>query len=141
MVAAGAFFVGSMMLIPLLPTGFIPPDDNSQTQVYLELPPGSTLAQTTATAEAARAADHRSVDTCKSVYTTIGGGVAGSDPFAPAGAAETRKATLTILLTDARRHARASRASKTRSAPRWKRCPACAARSAWAARARNTSWC
>ena len=34
-----AFFVGSLALIPLLPTGFIPPDDNSQTQVYLELPP------------------------------------------------------------------------------------------------------
>jgi multidrug efflux pump subunit AcrB len=41
-------------LIPLLPTGFIPPDDNSQTQVYLELPPGSTLAQTRAAAEEAR---------------------------------------------------------------------------------------
>jgi multidrug efflux pump subunit AcrB len=37
------FFIGSLALIPLLPTGFIPPDDNSQTQVYLELPPGSTL--------------------------------------------------------------------------------------------------
>jgi multidrug efflux pump subunit AcrB len=35
---AAAFFVGSLALIPLLPTGFIPPDDNSQTQVYLELP-------------------------------------------------------------------------------------------------------
>ncbi len=35
----------------------------------------------------------------KSVYTTtIGGG--GSDPFAPQGAAETRKATLTLLMSD-----------------------------------------
>ena len=41
------FFFGSLALIPLLPTGFIPPDDISQTQVYLELPPGATLAQTT----------------------------------------------------------------------------------------------
>src|SRR5690606_31403614 len=40
---AGLFFIGSLMLIPLLPQGFIPPDDNSQTQVYLELPPGATL--------------------------------------------------------------------------------------------------
>ena len=30
-----AFFIGSLSLVPLLPTGFIPPDDNSQTQVYL----------------------------------------------------------------------------------------------------------
>jgi multidrug efflux pump subunit AcrB len=54
MVMATLFFFGSIALIPLLPTGFIPPDDNSQTQVYLELPPGSTLAQTLASAEQAR---------------------------------------------------------------------------------------
>ena len=45
------------------------------------------------------------VEHVKSVYTTIGGGSAGSDPFAPSGAAEARKATLTILLADARRPA------------------------------------
>ena len=54
MVLATLFFIGSVFLIPLLPTGFIPPDDNSQTQVYLELPPGSTLQQTLAVAEQAR---------------------------------------------------------------------------------------
>ena len=37
----------------------------------------------------------------KSIYTTtIGGGSAGSDPFAPPGLAETRKATLTVLLSE-----------------------------------------
>ena len=41
---------GCEAMIPLLKTGFIPPDDNSQTQIYLSLPPGSTLAQTTAAA-------------------------------------------------------------------------------------------
>ena len=96
---SAAFFIGSLALIPLLPTGFIPPDDNSQTQVYLELPPGSTLAQTRAASEQARQALAR-VEHVKSVYTTIGGGSAGSDPFASSGAAEVRKATLTILLTD-----------------------------------------
>lgn len=55
LIAAAAFFVGSIMLIPLLPTGFIPPDDNSQTQVYLELPPGSTLAETKAACPSKRA--------------------------------------------------------------------------------------
>jgi len=96
---AGAFFIGSLMLIPLLPQGFIPPDDNSQTQVYLELAPGSTLAQTRDTAEAARLLI-AGVKHVKSVHTTIGGGTAGGDPFAPQGAAETRKATLTIQLDD-----------------------------------------
>jgi len=69
---AAAFFVGSIMLIPLLPKGFIPADDNSQTQVYLELAPGSTLAQTRDAAEAARQLLTR-VDHIRSVYTTIGG--------------------------------------------------------------------
>ena len=95
--AALAFFVGSAALIPLLPTGFIPPDDNSQTQVHVELPPGATLAQTRAAAERARALI-TPVQYVKSVYTTIGGGAAGSDPFAPQGASEVRKATLTVLL-------------------------------------------
>ncbi len=98
-VAAFAFFIGSLFLIPLLPTGFIPPDDNSQTQVNIELPPGTKLAETQAAAEAARLLIAK-VEHVKSVYTTIGGGSAGSDPFAPGGAAETRKATLTILLTE-----------------------------------------
>ena len=98
-VAAGAFFVSSLFLIPLLPTGFIPPDDNSQTQVNLELPPGTKLAQTQAAAEAARLLIAR-VEHVKTVYTTVGGGAAGGDPFAASGAAEARKATLTILLTE-----------------------------------------
>jgi multidrug efflux pump subunit AcrB len=96
---SAAFFAGSIALIPLLPTGFIPPDDNSQTQVYLELPPGSTLEQTKAAAERARELIMK-VDHVRSAYTTIGGGSAGSDPFASLGAAEVRKATLTILLAE-----------------------------------------
>jgi len=99
MALSTAFFFGSVALIPLLPTGFIPPDDNSQTQVYLELAPGSTLEQTQVTAEQARLMIAK-VEHVKSVYTTIGGGSAGVDPFAPGGAAEARKATLTILLTE-----------------------------------------
>ena len=39
-IAATVFLVGSFMLVPLLPTGFIPPDDLSQTQVSISLPPG-----------------------------------------------------------------------------------------------------
>jgi multidrug efflux pump subunit AcrB len=99
MFAAGAFFFGSIMLIPLLPQGFIPADDNSQTQVYLELPPGATLQQTIATSEQARLLV-AAVPHVKSVYTTIGSGSAGSDPFAPQGAAESRKAALTIQLDE-----------------------------------------
>ena len=94
-----AFFIGSLSLVPLLPTGFIPPDDNSQTQVYLELPPGTKLAQTQASAEAARQLLSQ-VPHIKSIYTTIGGGAAGSDPFDTSGAGEPRKATLTLLMSE-----------------------------------------
>ena len=98
MAATAVFFVGSFMLVPLLPTGFIPPDDLSQTQVTLTLPPGATLAQTHARAEQARAlvAAHPQV---KQVYTAIGGGNSGGDPFAPAGLADVRKAVLTVNMT------------------------------------------
>jgi multidrug efflux pump subunit AcrB len=95
---AGAFFVGSVALIPLLPTGFIPADDFGQTQVSIELPPGSTFDDTFTAAEQARAIVGANPHV-KRVYTAIGGGASGSDPFAPRGAAEVRKATLTLNLT------------------------------------------
>ena len=98
MLATTVFFVGSFALVPLLPTGFLPPDDLSQTQVYVSLPPGSTFRDTHAAAEAARRIVERNPHV-RMVYTAIGGGAAGSDPFAPRAAAEVRKATLTINLT------------------------------------------
>jgi len=98
MFMALGFFIGSLMLVPLIPSGFIPPDDNSQTQVYIELPPGTTLSQTRKSAELARTLlkDVKSID---SIYTTIGGGTAGADPMA-GGVPEVRKATLTVLLAE-----------------------------------------
>ena len=98
-IAAVSFFVGSLFLVPLIPTGFIPPDDNSQTQVYVELQPGSTLAQTHAAAEQARSLISK-VESVKSVYTTIGGGSVGTDPFLGSATSEVRKATLTVLLAE-----------------------------------------
>lgn len=96
---AVGFFIGSLMLIPLLEKGFIPADDNSQTQVRIELAPGATLLETKNASEQARKI-LQGIQHVKSVYTTIGGGAAGTDPFAGGGTAETRKATLTILLDD-----------------------------------------
>ena len=86
------------LFIGAIPGAFLPPDDLSQTQISIELPPGSTYEQTAAIAEQARAAAaaHPHV---KLVYTAVGGGSAGSDPFAVGGAAESRKATLTLNLT------------------------------------------
>jgi multidrug efflux pump subunit AcrB len=99
MFSAIGFFVGSLFLVPLIPTGFIPPDDNSQTQVYLELAPGTTLAQTRVAAEQARTMISK-VPHVQSVYTTAGGGSVGADPFQGGASTEVRKATLTVLLDE-----------------------------------------
>ena len=99
MFAAIGFFIGSLFLVPLIPSGFIPPDDNSQTQVYVELPPGSTLAQTGVPQSEPRVLIGK-VNSIASIYTTIGGGSVGSDPFQGGAIAEVRKATLTVLLDE-----------------------------------------
>ncbi len=95
---AAAFFVGSLALIPLLPTGFIPPDDLAQTKLTIELPPGSTFDQTLERAEQTRVLLAKNPDV-RLIYTAIGGGSTGNDPFAPGGAPEARKATFLINLT------------------------------------------
>ncbi len=97
-IAAAVFFAGLLLLVPLLPTGFMPSDDLSQTQVHIELPPGSTFERTLAAAEQARALVQRNEHVVR-VYTAVGGGSAGADPFIPQGVAEVRKATLTLDLT------------------------------------------
>jgi len=93
-----AFFFGSFVLVGFLPTGFLPPDDLSQTQVTITLPPGSVYQQTFEAAEKARTIVERNPHV-KKIYTAIGGGAAGGDPFMSGGASEVRKATLTLNLT------------------------------------------
>ncbi len=41
-----ALLVGSIALLPLLPTGFLPKGDIGRSQIDIQLPPGSTLRQT-----------------------------------------------------------------------------------------------
>jgi len=47
LIAALLFFVGSLALVPMIPTAFMPAMDDGQTQVKIELAPGSTLDDTT----------------------------------------------------------------------------------------------
>jgi multidrug efflux pump subunit AcrB len=93
-IASMLFFAVSISLVSLLPTGFVPAADRGQTIVNVELPPGSTLAQTHGVAEQARLAAMR-VPGVKSVFSSIGGGSSG-DAFAPGAAAEARRAVLTV---------------------------------------------
>jgi multidrug efflux pump subunit AcrB len=92
--AAGLFFAASIALVGLLPTGFVPAADRAQTQINLELPPGSTLQETSRVAELARKAGMQ-VKGVTGVFSSIGGGSSG-DEFAPGAAAEARRAVLTL---------------------------------------------
>jgi len=99
LLATAVFFVGSFMLVPYLPTGFLPPDDLSQTQVTVTLPPGSTYEQTLAAAEEARLLVQQNSHV-KMVYTAVGAGSTGADTFTPGGGVpDATKATLTINMT------------------------------------------
>ena len=99
-IAAAVFFFGVLAgLTPFLPTGFMPPDDLSQTQITLRLPPGSTFEQTYAATRQAEALIKKHPQV-KVIYTTIGGGASGSDPFDPSSSSDVTKSTLTINLTD-----------------------------------------
>ncbi|AGY56648.1 efflux RND transporter permease subunit [Gloeobacter kilaueensis] len=50
LLAAFAFFAGTLLLAPLIPSGFLATTDRAQSILKLELPPGATLAQTDRTA-------------------------------------------------------------------------------------------
>lgn len=91
------FFVGSLALSGTLEKAFQPKDNQSQTQVSLTLPPGSTFAQSYAMVEQARLilAANSNVTL---VYAAIGGGSAAGNPFEPSGVSEVRKATLSVQL-------------------------------------------
>ncbi len=92
-------FIASLMIVPLLPKGFVPPADTALTSVVLELQPGSTLADTQAIAELARQRVAALPDV-KQVFTLVGAasGV-NSGPFQEGGGNDVRKATLTLTLT------------------------------------------
>ena len=96
-IASGLFFAGSIALVPLLPTGFVPSSDRGQTQITIELAPGATLAQTAAVAERARLAAIEDSNVT-GVFSSVGGGSSG-DAFAPGAAAEARRAVLTLTTT------------------------------------------
>jgi multidrug efflux pump subunit AcrB len=97
---SSVFFVGGLLLAATLPGSFMPPDDDSQTQITLTLPPGSKLHNTLALAERARNIVQKNQHV-KMVYTAIGAGNVGADPSESDGAsaANVRTAVLTINVT------------------------------------------
>ncbi|MFT3734300.1 MAG: efflux RND transporter permease subunit [Rhodocyclaceae bacterium] len=95
--AAVLFLLVSLTMIPLLPTGFVPPADDSQTRVSIELAPGSTLDDTRKVAEQARQL-LMSMPDVKQVFTLVGASTSGGNVVSTV-SSDVRKATLTLTLT------------------------------------------
>ena len=91
---ATGLFVASLAIVPFIPTTFIPTSDLGRSNLSLELPPGTTLRDTTAVAEQARAllAD---IPELEQVYTAVGSVLDLGDP-SKSGIGEPRKATLIL---------------------------------------------
>ncbi len=96
----GLFIWGSISLLPLLPKGFVPSADVSQTRVIIEMQPGTPLVTTEATTKQAIKLLQQNKDV-KDIYAAVGqsqGG--GGGPHRGAVTNDVRNATLTIILTD-----------------------------------------
>ena len=95
-VAAVGFFVLSVCILPLLPTGFMPAQDKSQTRINLTLPPGTTLETTSAMASRASVLV-RGVPEVASVFVSAGTASTGGGPDSGS-SADVASATLTVGL-------------------------------------------
>ena len=94
---AGGFFVGSMLMVSHLPTQFVPADDGTTTIFKIELPPGSTLEDTRAVGEKARAIVMREPEVLHA-YLTIGQGESAGGRSGATTAPQVNTATLMLRL-------------------------------------------
>jgi hydrophobe/amphiphile efflux-1 (HAE1) family protein len=94
-VALGALiFLGSIMITGFLPYGFLPTNDLSRSVLLIELPPGSTIEDTEATADRITAI-LKARPEVRSVYAVVG---AASNNGLSVTGGEVRKATIIIHL-------------------------------------------
>ncbi len=107
MLAAGLMLLLSLAMAAALKTGFFPAQDKAQTQVTLELTPGSTLEQSRAVALQAEALIRR-LPEVKGVFSTVGSASDSSNPATgTSSTADVRTSTLVVDLV-----ARGERKSK-----------------------------
>ena len=101
MVSATVFFVGSLALVMTMPTSFMSASDRSQTQLNLEIAPGSTLDETHRVVDQVLAIT-RTIPEVRQVFASIGTGGGGMgmsrQGSGGSGPADMRKASLTIKL-------------------------------------------
>jgi multidrug efflux pump subunit AcrB len=91
---AFALFIASLAIVPFIPTTFIPDSDLGRSNLALELPPGTRLADTVSITEQART-KLLAIPELRHVYTTVGSTLDIGDP-SKTGFGEERKATLVL---------------------------------------------
>ncbi len=107
LVIAAILFVLSLLIVPLIPATFIPTSDLGRSNLSIELPPGTKIEETFATAEDVRA-KLKSIKELKQVYSSIGAVLDIGDPT-KTGIGETRKATLILDWGEARHRGRSQK--------------------------------
>ena len=96
MIAAAIFLIASISLYPLLPAGFLPAQDNSQSNITITIPPGATLAETASLSqEATRLL--KTLPEVKHVFASVGTASSGGG-MNTTNTADLGSATLTIDL-------------------------------------------
>jgi multidrug efflux pump subunit AcrB len=96
LLGAGVFFVLSLAIVPLLPTGFIPAQDSGQSTLTITTQPGSRLEDTAAMAGRA-ATLLRSLPEVRNVFVAVGSATRGGGMNASS-FADVSSATLTVDL-------------------------------------------
>jgi HAE1 family hydrophobic/amphiphilic exporter-1 len=96
-IAGLVLFVGSVMLVPLLPQGFQPPGDPDYVYINVQGPPGSTLADMEAATQAVQRV-MKAQPEVTNVFTQVGSTVANFGPGGGPGANDVRSGTITVLL-------------------------------------------
>jgi hydrophobe/amphiphile efflux-1 (HAE1) family protein len=96
--AALVFLVTALLCLPMLPSGFLPAQDKGQTRISLELPPGTTLNQTTEMTHHA-AELLKQVPEVVGVFSSVGTSVSGS-ALMSSSSSDYGAATLTVDLQE-----------------------------------------
>src|SRR3546814_15168400 len=115
-IATGLFFA-SLAIVPFIPTTFIPTSELGRSNLSLELPPGTTMQETNAVPERARAM-LSGIPELKQDYTAVGSVLDVRDP-STSGIGEPRNALLLLAwgTLDDRRRERKQLESGPRATP------------------------
>ncbi|HAV48828.1 MAG TPA: acriflavine resistance protein B [Brevundimonas sp.] len=92
-----AFLIGSFVLASMLPFEFIPAEDVSRSSITIQLPPGSTLAETDSVVQRVNTALLERPEV-RSVYSSVGSASVSFGPGGGGSAGEGRKGNITVNL-------------------------------------------